>query len=185
MIPELYDKTISARRVLMTGCSGAGKSSLIGELAKRGVTVAREPGVRVIRLEARTGGSGVPWDDALRFAKLCLKMATADWEAARAGLTLFDRGVFDAALHLESLGQADAARDYLTRFPYDTEVFVAAPWQALFNNDTERRHSFEAAVAEYDSIRAGLTRLGYKAVEVPQVPLAERANWLEDRLIKS
>lgn len=170
---------MSLTRVLITGCSGAGKSTLVADMAERGYEVRREPGRRVIRAETRMGGTGLPWQDTARFAHLCLKMAAADWEEARAGAVVFDRGVIDAALALEREGfgaEADAA---LQTYRYDI-VVLAGPWPALFESDEDRRHGLPEAEAEFEHIARRLPELGYAPLDLPQGTQAARADWLED-----
>lgn len=171
---------MSARRILITGCSGAGKSTLLAELARRGQDTVKEPGRRVIRAETRMGGKGRPWENAERFAKLCLKMAIADWDGVRAGTVFYDRGVLDAALLLDRMGQADVAAGYLKSYPYDGTVVLAPPWENLFRSDPDRRQSFADAMDEYVSITEALARLGYEARLLPEAGVAERAEWVED-----
>ena len=45
------------RLVVISGCSGGGKSSLLAELQARGHRVVEEPGRRIIAEETVTGGS--------------------------------------------------------------------------------------------------------------------------------
>ncbi|MDJ1008056.1 MAG: AAA family ATPase [Paracoccaceae bacterium] len=170
------------RRVLVTGCSGAGKSALVAEMAGRGYEVRREPGRRVIRAETRTGGRGLPWEDAERFARLCLKLAIADWEEARAGTVIFDRGVLEAALALERLGFVAEAAAALDAYGYDAPVILAPPWPELFRADTERRQGAAEAEAEFAGIEACLNRTGLAAAHLPRDSVAARADWLEARL---
>ena len=170
------------RRVLVTGCAGAGKSALVAEMAARGYEVRREPGRRVIRAETRTGGDGVPWQDAERFARLCLRMAVADWEEARAGAVIFDRGVLEAALHLRRLGFEAEAAKAIDTYRYDAPVVLAEPWTELFAEDPERRQSFAEAEEEFRGIRAALGDLGLSAEPLPRGSVAERADWLESLL---
>ncbi|MEM9319213.1 MAG: AAA family ATPase [Pseudomonadota bacterium] len=170
---------MAGRRILITGCSGAGKSTLLAEMAARGWDTIKEPGRRVIRAEERMGGSGLPWADRERFCRLCLKIATADWESVRAGTVLFDRGVVDAALNLKALGQDSPAEGYLRTFPYDPLLILAPPWEALFDADAGRKHTFGDALAEYILISSSLEQLGYRAEVLPQVPVEARADWLE------
>lgn len=170
---------MATRRILITGCSGAGKSALLEEMFRRGLETIKEPGRRVIRAEERMGGKGLPWVNPERFAKLCLKIASADWDGVRAGTVLFDRGVFDAAVHLGRLGQEELAEGYFKTYPYDITVVLAAPWEELFMADQDRRHSFADAVDEYVQIAATLDRLGYDAQVIPEASVKDRADWLE------
>ncbi|MEL7461737.1 MAG: AAA family ATPase [Pseudomonadota bacterium] len=169
---------MSVTRILITGCSGAGKSTLVAGMAERGYEVRREPGRRVIRAETRMGGTGLPWQDEERFARLCLKMAAADWEEARVGKVVFDRGVLDAALALERAGFEAEAEAALQTYRYDV-VILAAPWPDLFDRDEERRQGLIDAQAEFDHIAHRLPELGYRPLDLPQGTLVARVDWLE------
>lgn len=170
------------RRVLITGCSGGGKSTLLAEMAGRGWATVPEPGRRVIAAERAAGGQGMPWRDFDRFLKLCCTFAISDWETAGAGTTLFDRGLVDAVLAQRQRTPGLDAKAILSAFPYDRHVAVVPPWPALFHHDTDRRLNFQAAIAEYDTIRAGLSALGYILHDLPRGTVAARADWLETLL---
>jgi predicted ATPase len=43
--------------VVISGCSGGGKSTLIAELGRRGYPVVEEPGRRIVKEELASGGS--------------------------------------------------------------------------------------------------------------------------------
>ncbi|MEO1705188.1 MAG: AAA family ATPase, partial [Pseudomonadota bacterium] len=47
-----------AEHILITGCSGGGKSTLLAALAQQGHAVVREPGERIVRSEMASGGMG-------------------------------------------------------------------------------------------------------------------------------
>lgn len=57
---------MSERFVVLSGCSGGGKSSLLAALARRGHAVVEEPGRRIVAEETRSGGSALPWTDPER-----------------------------------------------------------------------------------------------------------------------
>ncbi len=170
-------------RVLITGCSAGGKSTLVAELARRGWATVPEPGRRVIAAERARGGDGFPWDNAERFGRACLEMAERDWQGAGDGVTVFDRGVIDAAFALGRLGRPAAAQAVMTRCRYDL-VFLAPPWRALFEaeRDPDRRHGFDKASAEYADIAAGLAAMGQVADLLPRTTVTARAQWVEKRL---
>ena len=54
------------RFVVISGCSGGGKSTLLAELGRRGHTVIEEPGRRIVIEEMNNGGSALPWVDSRR-----------------------------------------------------------------------------------------------------------------------
>lgn len=57
------------RFVVISGCSGNGKSTLIAELGRRGHTVVEAPGRRIVREELKAEGSALPWIDETAFAR--------------------------------------------------------------------------------------------------------------------
>lgn len=166
------------RRVVITGCSGGGKSSLVEELARRGYAVMREPGRRVIAAERETGGTGLPWQDSQRFAQLVFWMGMGDHGAANHDPTFFDRSTLDQAAWFLREGQPvpDALPDYFKT------VFVAPPWPDIYETDADRRHSFEDAIIEYDDLMRRLPDWGYLCRVLPKTSVAERAAWVLSEL---
>ena len=70
------------RFVIISGCSSGGKSTLIGELGKRGYAVVDEPGRRIVKAELASDDSALPWVDGIAFARRVIAMALADRAAA-------------------------------------------------------------------------------------------------------
>jgi predicted ATPase len=90
--------------VLISGCSGGGKSTLLAELHRQGHAIVEEPGRRIVQEEARTGGQALPWIDMAAFLRRALATALNDHKNARAGTgkwVFFDRGLVDAAAALQ------------------------------------------------------------------------------------
>ena len=48
--------------VVLSGCSGAGKSSLLSELGRRGFPIYEEPSRQVVKEQLYIGGDALPWD---------------------------------------------------------------------------------------------------------------------------
>ncbi len=59
--------------VVVSGCSGGGKSTLLAEMALRGYHVHPEPGRQIVKEQLHIGGDGLPWENAVKFAELCVK----------------------------------------------------------------------------------------------------------------
>lgn len=57
------------RLVVISGCSGGGKSTLLAELARRGHATVEEPGRRIVKQERQAGGPALPWNDPVAFAR--------------------------------------------------------------------------------------------------------------------
>jgi predicted ATPase len=56
-------------------------------------------------------------------------------------------------------------------------VFLA-PWPDIYVSDDERRHAFDAAVAEYERLREAYPALGYEVVTLPKVGVIARADFI-------
>ncbi|MEM1429179.1 MAG: AAA family ATPase [Pseudomonadota bacterium] len=169
-----------SRFILLTGCSGGGKSSLLAELAARGFATVPEPGRRIVSEELGSGGTALPWVDLRAFAERAFALATADLaEAERTeGPVFFDRGLIDAAVAVQFAG-GRALEDMLgPRRPYARRVFVAPPWPKIFAQDTERRHGFSAAVDEHRRLLQALRTLGHEALELPKISVRERCEFV-------
>ena len=168
------------RFVILSGCSGGGKSTLLEALKRRGHQAIEEPGRRIVVEELESGGSALPWVDAPAFARRAIAMSLADREKAIAfpGIVFFDRGLIDAASALEHLTGEPvlAALGQLHR--YNRHVFLTPPWPEIYVGDRERRHDFTAAVAEYDRLTAAYPALGYEVHVLPKIGIEERADFI-------
>src|SRR5580692_260113 len=93
------------RFVVISGCSGGGKSTLLIELGRRGHATVEEPGRRIVKEELKGKGSALPWIDAVAFVRRAVAMALADRASTTApdGWVFFDRGLIDAAAGLQHL----------------------------------------------------------------------------------
>jgi predicted ATPase len=170
--------------VLITGCSGGGKSALLAALKGRGHHVIEEPGRRIVKRELETGGRAVPWIDALAFTRCVIATALADRETATtfSGWVFFDRGLIDAASALELLSGESVLNEINALHPYDRCVFLAPPWPEIYVSDAERRHGFAAARAEYERLERQLRELGYDIIILPKMSVAARADFVLNAL---
>lgn len=175
----------SDRLVVVSGCSGGGKSTLLAEMARRGWPTFPEPGRQIVREQALIGGPALPWLDLAAFAELALSRAMHFFAAAEPGprAVLFDRGIVDAVTALERIGRAAPHHvEAVRRCRYGRRVFMVPPWEALFAGDGERQHGIAEAVAEYEALMASYAAKGYAPEIVPRGPVAERADFLEAAL---
>lgn len=74
MSPNIYGQTIENiylnetnfpvvknNYVIISGCSGGGKSTLLSELANRGYSVVLEPGRQIVKEQTAINGDALPW----------------------------------------------------------------------------------------------------------------------------
>lgn len=169
--------------IILSGCSGGGKSTLLAELAHRGFATVEEPGRRIVIEETRNNGTALPWIDLEAFARRAIAMALEDRQKAPTeGFVFFDRGLIDAAVALEHLTGEPILADLAIRHRYSNPIFLAPPWPELFASDAERRHDFASAVAEYDRLAAAYPALGYDVILLPKVSVAERLAFILERV---
>src|SRR5580698_11366292 len=66
------------RFIVISGCSGGGKSTLLSELKRRGHAVMEEPGRRIIADELQGSGQALPWINLTAFAERAVEMSLCD-----------------------------------------------------------------------------------------------------------
>ena len=171
------------RFVVLSGCTGAGKSSLLSELGRRGFPIYEEPGRQVVKEQLYIGGDALPWGNVSQFLELTISrsihhMVTA---ARRDRLSFFDRGIIDQVSGLVHLGLPipEHLAAAVRRFRYHEKVFIMPPWPEIFSND-ERRHSFEDALASYEAQLSTYERFGYQIIFVPKLDVSARADFRAD-----
>jgi predicted ATPase len=167
------------RFVVISGCSGGGKSTLLAELAQRGYATVDEPGRRVVEQELQSGGDALPWLDPAAFARRALELAIADRAACRAqGWVFFDRSVVDAAAAIEHVTGEIALEALGRAYRYNECVFLAPPWPEIYATDGARRHGVAEAIAEYQRLATAYPGLGYEVMTLPKTCVAERADFV-------
>ncbi len=150
---------------VVTGGPGGGKTSLITELARRGLHTIPESGRAIIREELQRSGDALPWADRLAYAERMLEQDLRAYSAAQAlsGPVFFDRGIPDIMGYLTLCGlplsphvaaAAKAAR-------YNRRAFLAPYWDEIFTQDTERKQNRAEAEATCAVMRETYTALGY------------------------
>ncbi len=164
--------------VVISGCSGGGKSTLLQELRARGLATVEEPGRRVIAEEGGKASPALPWTNAEAFARRAIEMSLADRAQARAqkGWVFFDRGLIDAASALQHLTGEPAVQIFGQAHRNHHRVFITPPWPEIYKNDADRRHNFGDALEEYERLLRDYASLGYKLTVLPKTSVQERAH---------
>jgi predicted ATPase len=168
-----------ARLVILSGCSGGGKSTLLAELARRGWPTVEEPGRRII-----AEGGPLPWADPAAFARRAMAVALADRDRHRdaENWVFFDRGLIDAAAALEHLTGEPVLAPLHTEHRYHRRVFLTPPWPDIYATDDARRHGLAEGIAEYERLLRVYPAIGYETHIVPRLTVAGRADFILDLL---
>jgi predicted ATPase len=173
--------------VVISGCSGGGKSTLLAELQRRGHQVIEEPGRRVVQTALRNGEPTLPWIDMAGFLRSCIALALDDHARAAhhpGSWVFFDRSLVDVASALQALpGEALPPVPPLSSL-YHPRVFLTPPWPEIYVQDAERRHAIDAALAEFERLQLAYPALGYTVSLLPKISVAERADWLLRSLVE-
>jgi predicted ATPase len=170
------------RRVVISGCSSGGKSTLLETLARRGYHTVEEPGRQIVREALETGSDALPWVNPEAFVRKAIETAAASLSAVqhiRAPI-FFDRSAVDAFAHFErlSIDTPDDLERIGAACLYSGPVFFAPPWEALYVQDDERPLPFDEAVREYHWLSIAYPARGYRLVELPETPVEARADFM-------
>ncbi|MBB2929885.1 AAA family ATPase [Paraburkholderia silvatlantica] len=168
------------RFVVISGCSGGGKSTLLTELEGRGYCVVEEPGRRIVRAETQSNGTALPWIDLSAFLRRAIEMAIADRTSVQSSedWVFFDRGLIDAAVGLEEVTGEPILATLGHTYRYHSRVFLAPPWPEIYVQDPERRHGMNSAMAEYSRLLNAYPSIGYDVSILPKVGVVERADFV-------
>ena len=170
------------QRVVLSGCSGGGKTSLLNRFAQKGLTTFAEPGRQVIETRGIR-----PEDAPTEFAVACVEIALSQYQNAPPGLSFHDRSILDALcwFHRSKTPLPSRFRDLAQNCRYHAVVFLVPPWPEIFVNDHMRRHDLSDAIAEYDALLDWLPLMGYETCIVPQTDLSARAEWILAKLMEN
>jgi predicted ATPase len=185
-MPSRANERGDGRLFVITGGPGSGKTTLIEALAARGYCTTVEAGRSIIREQMDVGGTALPWSNAAAFAELMLMRELASYRRASATsqLVFFDRGIPDVVgfLRLMSLPVPPLADRSVREFRYDQRVFIAPPWDGIFEQDVERRQTFAQAVATYEAMMEVYMNIGYDLLPLPQASVNERVEFVLDSI---
>ncbi len=171
--------------VILSGCSGGGKSTLLSEMAKRGYDFVPEPGRQIVKEQEAIHGDGLPWKNLGKFLDLALSRYIHQFMITEESkkFVFFDRGIADA-IDLNDKGNQhfwNAAN----KFRYNQKVFLVPPWEEIYKNDSERKHSFQEAIKEYESLLIKYKKLDYEVVIIPQDSVQNRVDFIISNLTKA
>lgn len=169
-----------SRHIVLSGCSGGGKSTLLSELQLRGFMTVPEPGRRIVEAEQQGAGLALPWVDLPAFARRAIDLAAEDRLRMThcSGPVFYDRGLVDAAVALEHATGIPAQQTLAPYDRYDQTVFLTPPWPEIYVTDNGRQHGLPEAIAEYERLLTAYRDLGYETIILPKISVTERADYV-------
>lgn len=169
---------------VITGGPGSGKTTLLEALQQRNYAVVPEVARQIIIEQSATGGKALPWGDRRSYLEMMLERSVASYEEHRkqTGILFFDRSILDAIGYAKIISTAfppvfmQAARQYR----YNKKVFILPPWKEIYTTDTERKQTWEEAVATYEILADTYTRHDYQLIDIPPLPVEMRVRFVEE-----
>ncbi|MGE8555438.1 MAG: AAA family ATPase [Chryseobacterium jejuense] len=169
---------------ILTGGPGAGKTTLLEALSTIGFTTVTEEGRRIIKEQLNSNGNGLPWIDKELFAKLMFEASVKSYqktvEISGADPVFFDRGILDTIgyLKLEKLPVAKEMDRIAHEIQYNTDVFILPPWKEIYENDPERKQTFEIAERTFECMYMTYREYGYHIIEIPRITVEKRIRFI-------
>ena len=186
-IPKLIEKQSNSsfeqsNFYLFTGGPGAGKTTVLDELARQGFQVVPEVARAIIKHQNAIGGDATHNGDRIAYCNLMLKESIEDFIAKSVIMdnVFFDRGIPDLYSYSKRFcgGVNDTVSHYVDQFRYNALAFLFPPWADIYCHDTERKQDFQEAIDTYEAVKEGYRACGYQLVEVPKCSIADRIEFI-------
>ena len=171
---------------ILSGGPGAGKTTTLEALRRRGFLCVDEAARQILKEQAAVGGDATHDGDQVRYRDLTLERMIAAYEGVseRAAPVFFDRGVPELRDYAVPEGAKTPAHvaDAIARYRYGPVVFIFPPWREIYRHDEERKHTFAHAEWVFEAVGRAYRAGGYELVEVPRLPVEDRADFILARV---
>lgn len=174
---------------IITGGPGAGKTTVLDELNKYGLTAVPEEGRRIIKEQIESGGEGLPWLNKELFASLMFEESVKTYleinQASHLKPVFFDRGIWDTLgyMRLENIPVPELMTARAREMVYNNNVFILPPWKEIYENDPERKQTIEKAILTFECMKEIYEEYGFNIIEVPKVTVEKRAHFILGRVL--
>lgn len=174
------------RLIVISGCSGGGKSRLITELSAMGYAVMHEVATRIVREQQAINGDITPWQNPAAFCQMLIARSIEDFHRAKSmanaleGIIFFDRSFLEGIRYYKILNMLDVNKyDYLINdLRYSDTVYIAPPWEEIYSQNSERKHSFKKSVDDCGRVLSLYLKYGYQTMELPKVDVKSRVQFV-------
>lgn len=184
---------MNAKKVVVTGGPGSGKTSIINELKIKGFHCFDEI-IRIFTNEVKknnvtpkTATNPIAFvNDPIEFNMQLLNGRKEQFIKAtqlNKQISFFDRGVPDVLAYMDFFDQKydKIFVDVCEKCKY-TDVFILPPWEDIYVSDNERFETYEQAVIIHECLERVYKNFGYRTIEVPFGSVADRANYIIENL---
>lgn len=177
---------MKAKRIVISGGPGSGKTTLINHLEDQGHICMPEISRDVIKQAQQEGIEQLFLTNPILFSKKLLEGRLQQFHKANKfeeNKLFYDRGMPDVTAYMDYINAHYPANFTQTcnRYRYDA-VFLLPPWEDIYVQDDERYESFEQAEIIYEFLLKGYQNYDYDVVEVPVGSITERTDYIIDKL---
>ena len=182
---HMMDKTQNLNhKIVFTGCPGAGKTSVIDYLQRKGVKTFPEAPRLIIEQQRRVGTGILPQEDFTGFSLLVLEEMLLQYNQPTSEITIYDRAIPDVVAYFKSRGEEPPPHilQMAPKLRYNQKVVMFPPWEEIYSKDGVRYESFDEAEKIAESLASVYQSLGYTLIAVPKTSVQERAAFIMDVL---
>ena len=173
---------ILSRLIVISGCSGGGKSTLLSELGNNGYTIIPEVGRELVKEQLEIKSDITPWKNPQLFCEKLIEKSVIAYQHAKKITTakdqiiFFDRCFLEGVSYYQTLKIEDANKydNLIHELRYYPIILMTPPWKEIYCQDDERKHFFEEAVIEYERLIKSYPQYMYQVLEIPKVSVKER-----------
>jgi predicted ATPase len=171
-------------KTVITGAPGAGKTSVIEELRKRGYICLPEENRILIKELIASKSPYLPWLNPTEFGKILLQRHIKQYLSSTEGVCFFDRSFIDTVGYFNFLNIEITAsfKEAIEKYRFDKMVFFAEPWKEIYHADEERKETFEQASKVSEFMKQAYVNSGYNVISLPKVSASKRADFILNKL---
>ena len=165
---------------IITGGPGAGKTSVLENLALKGYSYIPETARQIIKERLSKGLP--PRPDPTSFAQ---QIFAQDWKnfalnSSIPTLLFYDRSFMDSACMLfeSNMESYNKVKGIHLANRYNNRVFITPPWKEIYRNDRERDQTFEQSIEVYKRLEKWYGEHGYEMVVLPKDTVENRAKFI-------
>lgn len=176
--------------IVISGCSGGGKSTLINELSKMGYAIFPEVATEIVNHQLNKNGQKTPWQDPGGFCELLIEKSLDDFYRAKAmtdvhdNTIFFDRSYLEGIRYHKRLNTIDSNKYdfFINDLRYFHTVYITPPWEEIYCQNEIRKHSFKKSVDDFEKVVSFYSKCGYQTIELPKVSVKARVQFILQHL---
>lgn len=177
---------METEKILIIGGPGTGKSTALDYLKNKGFYCFSEVSREVTKEAQREGIKQLFLDKPILFSEKLLEGRIKQFkqaEESKQDLVFIDRGIPDVTAYMD-YHQDDYPGFFSEankKYRYN-KIFLFPIWEEIYASDNERYESLQEAKIIQNHLIKTYENLGYNLVKVPKASVAERVEFMLDKL---